>query len=96
MVHRGPGLCGDLTDGWSRACLDHSPTVPRESWGRCPQSLPFLPPILLLCQLPFVPHTRLNILTAGTTPPVPMPQSPTLASCLQPAAGCWLVPIAGR
>ena len=51
-----------------------------------------------LAKLSFVfcaPHEA-EYLTAGTMPPVPRPQSPTLASCFQPAAGCWLVPTAGR
>lgn len=52
-------------------------------------------PILPLCQLLFVPHTRAEY-TAGTPcPQSPSPRGPTLASCLQPAAGRWLVP-AGR
>jgi len=92
---RGPGLCGDLRDGWSRACLDYSPLYPWKAGAAahnpshsCPHPSSVSAP---LC----APHEA-EYLTAGTMPPVPRPQSPTLAFCLQPAAGCWLVPTAGR
>lgn len=48
-------------------------------------TLPFFP-ILPLCQLLFVPHTRLNISKQGPCPQSPSPRAHT-ASCLQPAAG---------
>lgn len=69
-------------------------TTPHCTPGKLEQ-LPTIPPIL-------APHPSsvsaplCALHEAGTTPPVPMPQSPTLASCLQPAAGCWLFPIIGR